>query len=147
MVFRHTAGNSHRSMKMGDGSFETKSPIYDYSTGNGGMEPVHTNNFPAGKCTRMHKSPAGETPKMWSDKTPPSYSPSGSNYSGPMSGSGAGKTAYPQKSADKRTYPLNIGLKRQMNRRSDFDQRAGTVGTSMDHAAGRRPSKKGMEYI
>jgi hypothetical protein len=127
---------------MGDGSFKTKSEICDYSTGNGGCAPKYGVHGSTDSIQHKLQAPKGEKPLRYNDAAEPKHSKSGSNYSGPATGSKAGKTAYPGFEAKKGAGgSANRGVARGVPTRDRFNA-PGQIGSSF----GKKHMKKVSPY-
>jgi hypothetical protein len=114
----------------GGAPIRTSSEIFDYSTGNGGSKPRYGKHGSTDSIQHRLQAPI-EAPKYMNDKTPPRDAPSGSNFSGPASGSRSGKTAYPGYSASNRGAPLDRGVKQGIPNRNSFTQTFGKIGSGV----------------
>lgn len=104
------------------GGVPTKSPIYDYSTGNGGSKPpLHRGEYPAHVITHKHPAPRGER-AYYEDRSPSVYSESGANFRRKQ-----GRPEAPGVTTSKAGVPANRGIKRGFNQ-NRFSQRANRQG-------------------
>jgi hypothetical protein len=119
-----------------NGGYTTSSPIYDYSTGNGG--PKAPRGKHGSESSVQHRlQPDFEAPRYMNDKLEPRDCDSGQGY--PRKN---GPTASPDKTATKIEHSLNRGIPQGIPDRNSFTQKAGNVGTGFTGG----DSKRGVAY-
>jgi hypothetical protein len=136
--YSHKAGGSHEII-------ETKNPIYDWSTGNGGQKPEYATRYLSDKWTAKHPAPKGQR-ERYDGSTPPKDSESGAHFVGE-----SGKTASPGvKSPPGKLKALNRGLPRGIPDQDGFNRGFGTLGSGELTAKGKGGDAgrdKGVPYI
>jgi hypothetical protein len=137
MVFKHVARGS------GEVTY-TNSEIFDYSTGNGGAKPPHTNKFPTDRITHLHKTPV-EPPRHYDGTT----SPKDPEGPGPHFVFKGGPSSAPGRTTNKNPYaPLNNP--RGIPYRDKFNRGFNSVGSGEMEARGSGgPAAKdrGVRYV
>jgi hypothetical protein len=105
---------AHRAGGSGEITYTT-SPIYDYSTGNGGEKPpLHRGEYPADVVTHKHPAPKGERDR-YDGSTDPRWSESGANYAGFGPGKSAAPNVMPRRSAAPLNNPRGIPYQDKFN--------------------------------
>jgi hypothetical protein len=123
---------AHRAGGSGEITYTT-SPIYDYSTGNGGPKPpLHKGSYPADVATHKHPATVGERDR-YNGSTDPRWSESGANY--PFK---AGKTAAPNVTAP-RGAAASLDNPRGVPYQDRFNRGFAYIGSG-------EVSKKGVAY-
>jgi hypothetical protein len=135
MVYRHTSGG-------GGAPITTNSPIYDYSTGNGGSAPptLDRAKFQTNKVNRVLPAPTGEGLGLLNkDMAKAGTAPSGSQMPfGPGKHEAAGVSVPP---IGQRGAKLSPQTARGIPIRDDFNRRA-SAHELYSRSAGRRPTGK-----
>jgi hypothetical protein len=115
--------------KHPNGGYTTSSPIYDYSTGNGG--PKAPRGKHGSESSIQHKlQPDFEAPKYMNDKLEPRDCDSGQGY--PRSN---GPSALPDYNASNRGDALDRGVERGIPNRNSFTQKNGVIGSGRGGSA------------